>query len=618
MAGQNFADDGQVEQLFQVDLGGLVELLSRNLYSSSAVFVRELLQNGLDAITARAELDSAAPRRIRFITTGSTLRVTDTGVGLTFDEVKNLLSTIGASSKRDDFGFSRADYLGQFGIGLLSCFMVSNSITVYSRSAKVADRRVVRWVGRSDGTWLVDYPQPHEVPAESGDAGTTVVLEQIPGDRSFDYAKLQSLISGYGQFLPLSVTLERENTQAVTLTDSTPPWDMPRGQKARWCIENFGFSPFDMIDLEVPIAGIKGVAYVLSSGASPGQSLHHHVYLRSMLLGKKVTDILPEWAYFVRVVLNTDNLKPTASREQLFDNEILDAAREQMGDQVRAWLQQLAQFDLERFHRFTSVHINGLKSLAITDRATRDLVVSAVPFTTSQGQLTLAAIIEKYGSIRFTRTDNEFRTLETIFERNGLCVVNAGFAFDEELLAQVALDRPQMSISELDVDEVLSVLEPVSISQEAYFMTLLDVATDVMEGQSLVVEARSFDPSSLPVLFLPNGNLAGKLIEKDERDSGDDLFAGLLDSADAARSNGQVKDDAPRLIFNARSSVINELAGAVTTEKDAVKSAIRGFYVQALLAGRHPMNQQARSWSATVFTTLVSALISRRGTMGEK
>ena len=101
-------------QNFQVDLGGMVELLSRNLYSGPRVFVRELLQNGFDAITARRELEpEGSPARIRFITdnNGEFLSITDTGIGLTRVEAETLLSTIGGSSKRDEFGLARSEFL---------------------------------------------------------------------------------------------------------------------------------------------------------------------------------------------------------------------------------------------------------------------------------------------------------------------------------------------------------------------------------------------------------------------------------------------------------------------------------------------------------------------------
>ena len=63
-----------------------------------------------------------------------TLRVADSGIGLTEDQVHELLATIGRSSKRDDLGFARHEFLGQFGIGMLSCFLVADEIRVHHPS----------------------------------------------------------------------------------------------------------------------------------------------------------------------------------------------------------------------------------------------------------------------------------------------------------------------------------------------------------------------------------------------------------------------------------------------------------------------------------------------------
>ena len=123
-----------MEQVFQVDLRGIVDLLSHHLYGSPRVYVRELLQNAVDAITARRALDPQARAQVRIETPASTgdgtIRVHDSGVGLTEAEVHTFLATIGRSGKRDDLGFARHEFLGQFGIGLLSCFLVADEAQV--------------------------------------------------------------------------------------------------------------------------------------------------------------------------------------------------------------------------------------------------------------------------------------------------------------------------------------------------------------------------------------------------------------------------------------------------------------------------------------------------------
>src|SRR6185436_14417812 len=102
-----------------------------------------------DAITAAGDPGSGAIT----VTSGpDQLRVSDNGVGLTEAQVHELLATIGRSSKRDELGFARHEFLGQFGIGLLSCFLVADEIRVHTRRAGAEP---VLWTGYSDGRYEV-------------------------------------------------------------------------------------------------------------------------------------------------------------------------------------------------------------------------------------------------------------------------------------------------------------------------------------------------------------------------------------------------------------------------------------------------------------------------------
>src|SRR4051794_23222094 len=105
----------QQEKPFQVDIRGVVDLLSKHIYSSPRVYLRELLQNGRDAIAARAEFDGSPAGTIRITPlspNNETFVLRDDGIGLTADEMSELLSTVGRSSKRDIFDMPRSDYLG--------------------------------------------------------------------------------------------------------------------------------------------------------------------------------------------------------------------------------------------------------------------------------------------------------------------------------------------------------------------------------------------------------------------------------------------------------------------------------------------------------------------------
>jgi molecular chaperone HtpG len=154
---------GATDSPFHVDLRGVVDLLSHHLYSGPRVYLRELLQNSLDAVTARTQDDPQAPRRVRIVpadlSPDGCLHVDDSGIGLDEDGIRAVLATIGASTKRDALGLARESFLGQFGIGLLSCFLVTDEIRVTTRRAGTDETWL--WVGRDDGTYSVPSPRSH-------------------------------------------------------------------------------------------------------------------------------------------------------------------------------------------------------------------------------------------------------------------------------------------------------------------------------------------------------------------------------------------------------------------------------------------------------------------------
>lgn len=575
---------------FQVDLGGLVELLSRNLYSGPRVFVRELLQNGVDAISARREADPGCPRTISVTIsaeeTGRILRVTDTGRGLTFDEAGNLLATIGASSKRDELGFQRGEYLGQFGIGLLSALMVSPHIVVYSRSVDALDQPI-RWEGRASGTWTVRKAEAHELPAELVGPGTTVELVQ----QDFDFSRVPELVEYYGSYLPVDI-----NIDGFSSPRTTPPWLATESEREQWCQSHFGFTPFTAIDLTDDVAGARGVAFVIPAGAHPGHSVRHTVYLQSMLLSDTVVDLVPDWAYFVRVVVDVSNLRPTASREALIDDDLLEETRQHFGEQIRSWLRDLADSDPERFAQFAGLHFVGLKSLAVVDAETRALVARAVPVPTTLGPLTYDEIFAQHGSLHYVRTTKDFEAIEALAKAKQFCVVSAGYAFEEEILNELRLDRPHSRIELFSPDTLLSTLAQPTPTEHAALQALLDAAQASLAGQNIDIELRKYEPADLPAVYVPQPDAASDTIESQIAEV--DPLVALM--------NPQTQRRRPCLVFNANSQTLHQLSG--TSSSDVLPVALRGLYLQALIAANRPLDQQARAWSNNLFTALINRI----------
>ncbi|MBV7697978.1 HSP90 family protein [Streptomyces sp. TRM70350] len=565
---------------FQVDLRGLVDLLSHHLYSSPRVYLRELLQNAVDAITARRAEQPDAPARVRLYAEEGGLRVEDSGIGLTESDVHNLLATIGRSSKRaDGIREARSGFLGQFGIGLLACFVVAERIRVVSRSARTPDARPVEWTATDDGSYTVrtlpDAARP--VP------GTTVYLEaRADAGEWLTEERVLALARDFGSLLPYDVRVGDEE-----VTDLPAPWDRPypspatrRVALARHCHELFGFTPLDSIELNVPLAGIRGVAYVLPSAVSPARRARHRVHLKGMLLTERAEQLLPDWAFFVRCVLDTDSLRPTASRESLYEDETLAAVREALGERIRSWLTGLAAGDPERLAAFLSVHHLGVKSLARHDKEMLRTMLPWLPFETTDGQLSLEEFALRHPVVHFTRTVEEYRQVAPIASAQGVGVVNGGYTYDSELVEALPSVRPGTVVAELDADTVTAHLDAVDPAEELAVAGFLGAARATLDPLGCDVVLRAFHPLSVPALHLDDRAARHEQARAAAEEEADDLWAGIL---------GSLRGSAPRarLVLNHLNPLIRRISSL--NDPELVGTATESLYGQALLMAQRPL-----------------------------
>ncbi|MFF4264909.1 HSP90 family protein [Streptomyces virginiae] len=579
---------------FQVDLRGLVDLLSHHLYSSPRVYVRELLQNAVDAITARHALDPTAEVRIRLSASAGRVTIEDSGIGLTAAEAHSLLATIGRSSKRggdgadlDESGLeaTRQEFLGQFGIGLLACFVVARQIRVVTRSARDPQAAPVEWLATDDGSYTV-RELPHEARPEPG---TTVVLEARPGATEWAApARVEELARDYGSLLPYDITFDDgEGGEPRPVTDRPAVWDRafptPAARRvalAGHCAQLFGFTPLDSIDLDLPVAGVRGVAYVLPEPTSPAHRAGHRVHLKGMLLTDRADNLLPDWAFFVRAVLDTDTLRPTASRENLYDDETLAAVRDALGARVRGWLAELAASDPERLTAFLQVHHLGVKSMARHDSELLGLMLPWLPFETSDGSMSLQEFAAAHTDIHFTRTVEEFRQIAPIAAAHGLGVINAGYTYDADLLALLPAVRPELKVTELDAGAVTERLDPVPTATELALAPFLATARTRLEAQGCDVVLRAFQPVSVPALYLDDRQARQERDRTAALESADSLWSGIL---------GSLRGSAPRarLVLNHNNPLIRRIAAL--PDEALTGTAVESLYGQALLMSQRPL-----------------------------
>ncbi|GAA5188985.1 HSP90 family protein [Rugosimonospora acidiphila] len=565
-----------MDNTFQVDLRGVVDLLSHHLYGSPRVYVRELLQNAVDAITARRVDDPLAPGEVRFEpaeqTGDGTLRVHDSGIGLTEAQVHELLATIGRSSKRDELGFARHEFLGQFGIGLLSCFMVADEIRVLTRAE---DSPTVAWTGYADGRYAVTLPAE-----QRPGIGTTVTLVPRRGTEHWLAGPtLTELARLYGSLLPVEVRVGE-----VTVTSGPPPWHSsdPEGSVRRYAREILGFEPFAVVDLRVPAAGLTGVAMVLPVPANPVAHAGHRVYLKRMLLAENAEGLLPDWAFFARCVVDATELRPTASREALYQDGLLDEVREALGDQLRGWLVRLATQQPRRLAEFLDVHHLGVKALALHDDEMLRLVERWWQMETNVGRMTLAEFRQRHGVVRYTAKVDEFRQLAAVAAAQNVALVNGGYTYDSEIIERLPVLDPEIRVERLEPTDLAARFEGLDPGIELSLRSFVATAQRALDPLGCEVVLRGFEPSGLPALYLVDRATAFRGELRATKERADPVWAGVLSALD--EGGGDVR---PQLVLNHRNPLVRRITALGSAA--LVGTAVEALYGQALLLGYHPI-----------------------------
>ncbi|MEU4621138.1 HSP90 family protein [Actinoplanes sp. NPDC023801] len=578
---------------FQVDLRGIVDLLSHHLYASPRVYVRELLQNAVDAITALGPAHSGVVSVVSSTGTGDgTLRIDDNGIGLTEAQVHELLATIGRSSKRDELGFARHEFLGQFGIGLLSCFLVADEIRVHTRRDGASP---VLWTGFSDGRYTVG-------PGAEREPGTTVTLMPRRGAEEFLTGEtVTDLARTYGSLLPVTVTVDGRRITAGTL-----PWELPTESRLAYAERTLGFHPFDVIELNVPAAGLTGAAFVLPTPVNPASRGGHRVYLKRMLLSESIEGLLPDWAFFARCVVDSTELRPTASREALYDDGMLTETREAIADQLRGWLMRLSTTDPRRLGEFLSIHHLGVKALALHDDEMLRLVEQWYPMQTNMGEVTLAEFRSRHGVLRYAATADEFRQLAGVAAAQDMGLINGGYVYDAELIQRLASIDGEVRAERLDPTDLTTRFTTVDAEAELQMRPFLAAAQRRLDRLGCEVVVRAFDPVTLPALYLVSRAAAFNDEFTASRDKADDLWGGVLDALSRT-----VPTDRPQLVLNHRNPLIRRVAALGDAELAGL--AVESLYGQALLLGHHPIRPSDAALLTTSFLGLLDRAVPEEG-----
>ena len=586
---------------FKVNLGGMIEILSDHLYSSPNVYIRELLQNGVDAINARKNKGIDTDGCITLdIEEGSRLVLTDNGLGLTEAQIHQFLAIIGESSKRNlTNGRIHTDYIGRFGIGLLSCFMVSDEIRMYTKSCSAPDAPVLEWRGKPDGTYnIINHGTNCEDAAFFNDSpGTQVVLSAKPGQEDyFTKDTIKRLVIYYGMLLPFPIII-RQNGQEEQINPVYLPWEGRETNKNELMLfGNMMFAEpgtdmadttrqqfFDCVPFHSEEGNVSGVAYIVNYAVQPTAKNGHRIYLKNMLLTEKGENLIPDWAVFTKCIVNAMDLRPTASREGFYIDEVLSKARESIEDSLIEYIQEMAETTPEVFDRFFSIHRMSLMSLALVSPKLFKIIADQCEFETTRGMCTGYTLRTSNEPLIYAPTESKYKQLSQLFFAQDKMLINVSYVYSYDILRQLGevYDIEVMAVEDWNIEDLMKDLSPDDQDETFDFIRYAD---RILKQYDCRAEIKRFPPANQPVFYLIDEKALFKRQIMSARASADSMFHNMLDAF--AEDLGD--DTAAILYFNYENPLVKRLSQQ-ENEQD-IKLLVEILYIQAMQIGGFPLH----------------------------
>ncbi|MFV8749306.1 ATP-binding protein [Nannocystaceae bacterium ST9] len=519
----------------RVDLAGLMRVLGEHLYSTPTVALRELVQNAHDSCERRRLEDhdpNAEPKIVVIADPGArTLSIEDTGAGLTADEVERYLATVGAGytrTLRDREPEASKGLIGYFGLGFLSAFVVADRVEVWTCSYQ-APEQAWRFVSRDGQTYTLE-------PAPSRPVGTRVTLAL--GERFAELANplaIRRLLTRYASLLrhPVFCPLDAEHEDRIgeAVNAEPPPWRDDREHsdlRARKLALDFAarfeasFEPLCVLPLgeNGPVRGLLWVQDSATYGSSDNRRAW--VFVRGMMISDDARELLPRWAGFCGVVVETDELIPTASREDLQRDANFDRAQAQIREALIEGLAGLARRDPATWRRISTRHNEALLGAALCDDRLFEVIVEQASLPTSQGDLSLERIRERsQGRVHISQAERGGFE-ELLFRALGIPVVK-GVRYAAAPIARRWADRRGIPVIQLGTEiserALFRRVDEAELADPRIGPRLREAFGPDHFATELEVVLSRFAPTHLPFVLVPDREVELKRrIEADEAD----------------------------------------------------------------------------------------------------
>ena len=374
---------------FKAESKRLLDLMINSIYTNKEIFLRELISNASDAMDKlyyRSLTDknlnvdrSKLEIKIELDKEKREIRIKDNGCGMTEQELENNLGTIAqsgslafkeANEKKDDISI-----IGQFGVGFYSAFMVSDKVTVESKS--VDEEQAHKWESTGAEGYTIE-------PSDKQDIGTTITLhikEDNDDEKYSNYLenyKIQELIRKYSDYIryPIKMDVERKEkkegtenefetkVETETMNSMVPIWKREKSKVTKEEYNNFyteKFSDF-MPPLKVIHSSVEGqftytaLLYIPShlpyDYYSQAYEKGLQLYSNGVLIMNKCSELLPDYFGFVKGLVDSPDLSLNISREMLQHDRQLRVIAKNLENKIRTELQNMLKNDREEYEKF--------------------------------------------------------------------------------------------------------------------------------------------------------------------------------------------------------------------------------------------------------------------------
>lgn len=363
---------------FKAEVNQLLDILTHSLYTNREIFLRELISNASDALEKvrfetlkgsevhqkEAELEI----KIGIDKDNKILTITDTGIGMTQEELVKNIGTIAKSGTADFLKQVSKDekesdnIIGKFGVGFYSVFMVADEVTILSRSFR-PDAKAVEWKSKGVNDFQIieledDLPRGTQI---------KIHLKEDAVEFMENY-KLEGAIKTHSNFVAFPIRIDKKQVNTIRAI-----WREPKFQlKDKDYNEFYKFLTYDQdepldklhISVDAPVQFnsllfIPKKNYDLFGTDREGHGLD--LYVKRVLIQHENKDVLPEYLRFFRGVVDSEDIPLNISRETLQENLVIGKIKQNLTGQILTFLGKMAKDDPKKYAEFWKEHGKFLK-----------------------------------------------------------------------------------------------------------------------------------------------------------------------------------------------------------------------------------------------------------------